>query len=185
MVQSNLGLLANHSLPATRDFKPTAKIIQAGGVPCPTSFGFRCEYLFPRILSPVSVCVLRFAGSKKSHEVIRFLAAERASESGQVGPAVHDPNDGLVTGEPVSDTGKIRAAMTAVSINHQDFHAIHYCVSAVHTRGATGPLVQRFRIARSANHTRRTFRTLSAESHQVSHRISFVLLHACGCGTAE
>jgi hypothetical protein len=55
----------------------------------------------------------------------------------------------LVTGEPVSDTGKIRAAMTAVSINHQNFHAIHYCVSAVHTRGATGPLVQRFRIARS------------------------------------
>lgn len=103
------------------------------------SFRFRCEYLFPPcILAPVSVCVLRFEGSKKSHEVIQVLAAERASESGHIGPAVHDPNDGFVTGEPVSDSGKIRAAMTAVSINHQNLHAIHYCVSAVHIHEATG-----------------------------------------------
>jgi hypothetical protein len=113
------------------------------------ALGSAANICSPCVLAPVSVCVLRFAGSKKSHEVIQFLAAERASESGHVGPAVHDPNEGLVTGEPVSDTGKIRAAMTAVSINHQNFHAIHYCVSAVHTRGATGPLAQRFRIGRS------------------------------------
>ena len=142
MVQSKLGLLANHSLPATRDFKATAKIIQTAvrrcSLPLPALGSAANICSPPCILAPVSVCVLRFEGSKKSHEVIQVLAAERASESGHIGPAVHDPNDGFVTGEPVSDSGKIRAAMTAVSINHQNLHAIHYCVSAVHIHEATG-----------------------------------------------
>ena len=69
--------------------------------------------MFSRIL--VSRGVLRVAGNDKSHEVIQFLPAESASESGHVGTAVHDPDDRLITGEPVSNVGEVGTAMPAVS----------------------------------------------------------------------
>lgn len=64
---------------------------------------------------PGVACVLRSAGCKKSHKVIQGLPAERASEGGHVGPDVHDPDDGLITGESVPDIGEIGTAMPAVS----------------------------------------------------------------------
>lgn len=117
MVPSKLELLANHSLPIDR--LQTHRPNYSGGsyeVLLAPASNFAANICAPACSSQLQLCAEIFGKQEKSRGN-RAPPAKRASESGHVGSAVHDPDDGLIAGEPASNIGKVRAAMGAVSRN--------------------------------------------------------------------